>query len=158
MTATRFTRTACVARLKALLDAAAPSGVTVTRGVNRDPATGPLIAIGDMLGVESGVPAMRAGRKAYDDRFTIEVLCIAWRSGVPDFDEVDAAAEVLGEVVRSTLADHPQLDDGTDGLPGVVSAVVTLADGPAPWRTNIGVGSVMRLEITVHARISGDSP
>lgn len=155
MTTTQLNRSAVIARLKEGLAFAAPPGVAITRGVNRDDPTDKLIAIGDITGNDTGVATMRAGRKHYDDTFDVELICVAWDEGGADFLDADLAAEELGELVRDYLAEHAQLDDEAgDGLPGVLSATLTALDGPNPFRTETGTASAMRAVVTVAARIA----
>jgi len=165
-TATRFTRTAALVRLLALLEltrradpSLVPAETLVRRGLQRDPMTGGIVALGDLdyTGNGTAVPTMKRGRLAYNDQFSLEVLCIAWESGTADFTEVDALAERCAELVRVTLADHPQLDQDGDGLPGLTSATLTECDGPNPWYTPTGVGSGCRLLITFDTRIEGSA-
>lgn len=155
MTATASLRAKVVHRLKDRLTNAAPPGVAVTRGVDRDRPTDQLIAIADITSVEVAVATMKRGRQHYNDTFTVELFCIAWEDGTDDFAAVDAAAEALGELVRNELAEHPQLDDdGGNALAGLRDAVLTTADGPNPFRTDTGVASAMRLEVTATTRIA----
>jgi len=162
VTATAFTRTAALARLLELLELArradpsrVPSSTIVRRGLERDQVAAGIIALGDLEFVGTSVPTMKSGRKAYNDRYSLEVLSLAWASGTADFTEVDVSAEAGAELVRSVLADSPTLELSGAGLPGLVSAVLTELDGPNPWYTKEGVGSGCRLLITFDTRIEG---
>ncbi len=158
MTAHTFSRTAVVKRLLTLIEAHQdrPSGVTVSRGVPRGGATSDLIASGDTFGDETSVPTMRRGRMSYRDQYRVELLCIAYTPGENKFEDADAAAEQLGELVRAVVADHPQLVDvDAEDSPDlcVTSAVLVLADGPSPFHTQDGSASVMRIEVAIDQRI-----
>lgn len=153
---TTLRRSEVIEQLVNLLGARATDpDVTVLNGPPRDPQQGKLIAVGDVTG-ELSVAHMTAGRKNYDDRFTIEVLCIAWDPGAGDFYTVDAAVEDLAGYVHDAIADSPRLESSTggDGLDGVVSAVIGRLDGPNRWWNSEGVGSAMRVDVDVHVRIS----
>lgn len=140
-------------RLRELLDTDADT--VVIAGPPRNPQEGRLIVIGDITG-ELSVPHMTSGRKQYDDRFEVEILCIGWDPGAEDFSTVDAAAQEMGEHVHDILADHPQLEATTtsDGLDGVVSSVAARFDGPNRWWNPEGAGAAMKIAVEVHVRIS----
>lgn len=163
-TATRFTRTAVIARLLELVadaraadPSAIPADTIARRGLPRDPLSGAVIGFGDLEFVETSVPTLKTGRRHYDDRYRLEVLCIAWQAGADTFSEVDEIAEDCAELVRSVLADHPQLDRLGTGLAGVVSATIVQVDGPNPWYTADGVGSAVRMFVEIDSRITGGS-
>lgn len=160
-TATRFTRSAVVGRLLELIGdaraadpSAVPADTIVRRGLPRDPLAGAVIGLGDIEFVETAVPTLKTGRRHYDDRYRLEVLCIAWQAGADTFTVVDERAEDCAELVRSVLADHPQLDRAGTGLAGVVSATIVQADGPNPWHTADGVGSAVRMFLELDTRIT----
>jgi hypothetical protein len=155
MSGSTFRRVASLRRLEALLRPAVPTGAEVRRGVPREGLTGRIVALSDFLEVVTEVPTLKAERHAYRDVFALEVLCLAWDPGASTFDDVDTAAEELAEAVRAVVADHPQLDQGGAGLPGLVSCTVSRAVGPNPWHTPEGVGSAMLLELTLTTRITG---
>lgn len=162
MTTTSFSRSSVVKRLLALTKSHPdlPNGVTVARGVPRAGATSDLIASGDTFGDETSVPTQKRGRLAYRDQYRIEVLCVAYKPGVYDFDAADAAVEHLAELVRTVVADHPQLvDEDSENDPSlcVTSAQVVLADGPSPFWIEDGTASAMRLEVAIDQRITGEA-
>jgi|GEM_PF-5249564 len=148
---TKLQRVAAANRLRDLLDTR--GGTTVIKGAPRNEQQGELIIVGDIEG-ELSVPHMQSGRKQYDDRFSIEVLCIGWDPGAEDFDYVDEAVEGMGEHVHDVVADAPQLESGGTPLDGVVSAVVGEFDGPNRWWNPEGVGAAMRIKVDVHVRMS----
>lgn len=152
-TTSRPVRTPAVRRLIYLLDSAAPNDVTVSRGIHRDEDTVKHIAIDRVLGSDTRPPTMKAGRKTTEDPFTIEVDCIVWDDGSDDFLESDERAEALAAFVSDTLAEHSQLDDHGEPLPGVLAAYVSRVDGPNPWQLEAGTGSVAVVTVSVLARI-----
>lgn len=162
MTTTAFSRSAVVKRLLALTKSHPdlPNGVTVARGVPREGATTDLIASGDTFGDETSVPTQKRGRLAYRDQYRIEVLCVAYKPGIYDFEPADTTVESYAEFIRTVVADHPQLvDQDSEADPGlcVTSAQVVLADGPSPFHTEEGTASAMRLEVAIDQRITGEA-
>jgi hypothetical protein len=153
--ATRLSRAAIKVRLRDVLEnAPGLAGVTVTYSAPHEPMVGLNLFLADMRGTLA-VANQRAGSLAYDDVCHVDIVAAAWNPGDPDHEQCDADAEDLIEAVRVELAAHPFLDDA-DGnpLPGVVHAVLSDLDGPVPWRTSEGCGSVMRLSVEVHTRIT----
>lgn len=156
MSTTGFARVEALARLRSLLeDLNSDHDLTITTGPPRDPQQEALIVIGDVEG-ELVVPHMTAGRKHYDDSFSVELLCIAWDPGAPDFADVDVRCQHLAELVRNTIADHPRLEArvNADGLDGVVHAVIGRVDGPNRWWNAEGVGCAMRVNVDIVVRIT----
>ncbi len=154
--ATGFRRVEALDRLRSLLeDTNGDASLTVLVGPPRDPQQESLIVIGDVTG-ELEVPHLTAGRKHYDDSFSVEVLCMAWDPGAPDFADVDVRCQGLAEYVRNTIADHPRLESraGADGLDGVVHAVIGTVDGPNRWWNPEGVGCAMRVNVDIVVRIT----
>lgn len=154
MTATTFTRSRVAQRLFDLIADAEdlPDDVEVLRSVRAATDRRAQIFQGDILGDTTSVPTMRAGRNTYRDQFRVEVFCVAWTAGDDTFADSDTAVEQLAEIVRSVVADNPQLT-GDDTL-CVTSAVVTLADGPNGYHTDHGSASAMRLEVSIDQRIN----
>ena len=142
-------------RLRYLLDISADDAdIAVTVGPPRDPQQGKLIVIGDVSG-ELNVAHMTAGRKIYDDRFEVEVLCIVWDPGGDGFEYCDSECQSICEMVRTLVADLPRLekDVGSDGLDGVTYAVTGRLDGPNRWWNPEGCGTAMRLTVEISVRI-----
>jgi|LakMenEpi03Aug12_release.lakeMendotaPanAssembly.Ray.scaffolds.fasta_scaffold232519_3 hypothetical protein len=154
--ATGFQRVEALDRLRAVIDDVnSDRDVTVLVGPPRDPQQEKLVVIGDVSG-QLQVPHLTAGRKHYDDEFSVEVLCIAWDAGAPDFAVADERCQQLAELVRDAVADRPRLEArvGADGLDGVVHAVVGRVDGPNRWWNPEGVGSAMRVNVDILVRIT----
>lgn len=152
---TALQRVEVVARLVELIEQrVTDSTIVVLNGPPRDPQQHKMIAVGDITG-ELEVAHLTAGRKRYDDRFTVELLCMAWDPGAPDFAVVDPAVQELAEIVHDAVADSPNLQVLTsgDGLGGVVAAMVGRVDGPNRWWNPEGVGSAMRVDVGVHVRM-----
>lgn len=151
MTVTRSPRAKARRRLRDLIAAAANGDDQVEYGSVRDPDLRRVILVGNIDDNGTAVPVMRRGRKAYDDRFTIEVRFAAFAHGDDDLADIDDEGERLLELVRGTVAQHPTLD----GLAGIVAATVASATGPNPgWLddnvTGIADGLVT---VAVHARV-----
>jgi hypothetical protein len=153
--ATGLSRAAVKVRLRDIFEnAAGLAGVTITYAQPTEPVAGLNLFLSDVRGALA-VANMRAAPIAHDDIFTVDVVAAAWAPGVPDHEQPDADVGELIDAVRSELAAHPFLDD-SQGTPlaGVVHAIPRDLEGPVPWRTAEGVGSVMRLSIEVHIRIT----
>ena len=87
--ATGFQRVEALNRLRAVIDDVnSDQEVTVLVGPPRDPQQAKLVVIGDVTG-QLEVPHLTAGRKHYNDEFTVEILCISWDPGAPDFALAD---------------------------------------------------------------------
>jgi hypothetical protein len=154
--ATGFQRVQALRRLRTVIDDVnSDTEVTVLVGPPRDPQQAKLVILGDVTG-QLEVPHLTAGRKHYDDEFTVEVLCISWDPGAPDFSTVDDRCQQLAEMVRNAVADRPRLEarPGGDGLDGVVHAVAGRVDGPNRWWNPEGVGAAMRVNVDILARIT----
>jgi hypothetical protein len=154
--ANSFQRVEALNRLRAVIDDVnSDQEVTVLVGPPRDPQQAKLVVIGDVTG-QLEVPHLTAGRKHYNDEFTVEVLCISWDPGAPDFALADERCQQLAELVRNAVADRPRLEAraGGDGLDGVVHAVAGRVDGPNRWWNPEGVGAAMRVNVDVLVRIT----
>lgn len=151
MTVTTSPRSAARRRLRDLIKAAANSDDQIEYGSVRDPDPRRVILVADISDAGTAVPVMKAGRKAYDDRFTIEVRFAAFAHGDDDLADVDAEAGRLMELVRGAVAEHPTLD----GLAGIVSATVASVAGPNVGWMDDGVTGVSDglVTVSVHARV-----
>ena len=145
-------RAAARRRLFDLITAAATTSDDVAYGTLRNPDPRRAIVVGNITDNGTEVPVMKAGRKAYDDRFAITVHYGAFTHGDDDLGDIDAEANRLLEVVRGTVATYPTLNS----LDGIVSAVVESATGPNPGWTDDGKVGVSDGEIVVavHARVN----
>ena len=137
-----------------LLDTSQDPDLTVVLGPPRDPQQGKLVVIGDVTG-SLEVAHLTAGRKEYDDRFEVEILCVSWDAGGEDHTRSDYDCQAVAEHVRETIADRPRMElvVGGDGMDGVVSVVVGDLDGPNRWWNPEGVGTAMRVTVEFHVRI-----
>jgi len=153
---TTLQRIASLDRLAYLLDQAnADPELTILQGPPRDPQQGKLLILGDVTG-ELSVAHLTAGRKQYDDRFEVELLCMAWDPGADSHIYADSDCEQIAELVRDVVAAHPRLEAlvNGDGLDGVVAATLSRFDGPNRWWNPEGVGTAMRLTVNIHTRIA----
>lgn len=135
-----------------LRNASGLAGVTVFFGGPRDDLVKGLLAYvwcapGDGT-IE--IPAMRAGRKTRDDRFTIDVWTVAYVEGAADGATAAAAAEVLAGAVESAIADDVKLTGS--GLDFLISLTVTNLDGPVPSPTDTGYGAALHFQLTAWLR------
>lgn len=152
---TRINRVEVMDRLRRLIeDTSTDPDLEVVLGPPRNPQQGKVLVIGDVSG-DLTVAHMRAGRKSYDDQFSVEILAIAWDAGGEDHTKCDAEAQAITEHVRDVVADRPQLElqYGASGMDGVVAATVGTLDGPNRWWNPEGTGTAMRLTVEIHVRI-----
>lgn len=153
---TKLQRVAVMARLQQILEwTSTDPELTVLQGPPRNPQQGKMIVVGSDVTGELSVAHMTAGRKSYDDRFDVELLCIAWDPGADSHQFSDLDCEQLAELVRDCIADRPRLEAtiGGDGMDGVVAATISTIDGPSRWWNPEGVGTAMRLTTNIHVRI-----
>ena len=153
--ATKLNRVAVMDRFRQLVELTSTDlDLSVVLGPPRNPQQGKLLVIGDVTG-DMTVAHLTAGRKVYDDRFSVEVLSIAWDSGAEDHSRCDADCEAITEHVRDLIADRPHLElqPGASGMDGLVAATVAQVDGPNRWWNPEGAGTAMRLTVDFHVRI-----
>jgi plasmid stabilization system protein ParE len=105
---------------------------------------------GDISG-ETTVADMRAGRKARNDEFSIEVHAFAFVTGDETGEAADRAVEELAGAVDDVLADDPSLGGTVPGLSWV--RLDGPANGPNAFRTDEGHGSYRTLSVACLSRL-----
>lgn len=154
MSGTRSARVATRRRLVELLSAepVGLDGTVVRYGTPPDAVNERSIWLGDITG-ETTVANMRAGRKARDDRYTIEVHCFAFALG----DETGEAADLAVEELADAVVDAVHADVTLGGVIEGLSWCAQLggpANGPDAFRTDDGHGSYRTLSLTCQARLN----
>ncbi len=137
MTAYRFVRSAVRARLVALLDEheLLAGRVFAAPGPSDQPASGVTLRGAEQLDTE--LRDLRAGRKAYRDRFS-QQIAIRAADGYDGPLEAEAAADQLAGAIFDQLAADPAL--GHPRVSGLQFARITSYDGPAAYPVPDGGG------------------
>jgi hypothetical protein len=151
---TGLNRIEAIGRLLDVVPSYVPADTVTVNGPPRNPQQGKLIAVGDVTG-ELDSPHLTAGRKRYDDRFTVQLLAVAWDPGGSDHSVCDDTAQQLADGIVSAVAEHPHLQTSTtgSGLQGVVAATAGRLEGPNRWWTAEGAGTAFRVSVDIHTRI-----
>lgn len=150
MAAPTSIRVAAKRRLVELLtDQPILEGVQVTYGWPGNDLQHESVWVGATRGPVT-IPTMRAGRKARDDLFTIDVHFMAGTPGQPDAETADARVEELYTALEDVLATKNTLDDLDGILRAIQNGDVEFAD---PQATDQGWVGFCTATVEIHARL-----